>query len=590
MAKLLLIPYGIFSCLVAITTLCFVCEACHVGPFRDMWIAMEFIRSFFEGGHFTDLFSLHGGSHRLAVPRLLFLAEYGIFSGSNVFLMMVGFLVQLSVIVLIKREVAHEMHLQKSDQWFIIAVSVVLMLNATQLENFLYTFDVQWFITSAAAFWALACWKNVFKDAHDQNPVSLLTLFAACLLTAVSLFSSFSGLCVCLVLPFMALSYRVPLQHIAILLLIVVVVIALYLQGPFAEGGNWKAPDQVTPIDVLRLLGHLVQLLLLWIALYFGSPLSRWNTLAGGIVSYASLLFLGWQWWRLLRNDMKDATGFQRLMLSLALWGMIVGIATGIGRMYFVHTAPEDRYQSIVLMYWLGIFGFMVSRALQIAAQQGMRGYSYIACTLILCWTGIVIPVASFHDARKQLHFFDRVNDADLAIATGQWDYDNIKDTLILGDKWKKNNRVEMHSAFLRERHWGVFAEPAVQQLGQTLDASQIDTTSCDGEVYSSSATAAPYRGFRVQGRGVDTANHRSFEHLLIVDAQNVEVGLARLQRPKDFLLPINWQEPATSHWQGYTIDLPPQPATLRVLGVRDAGSAKRYCPLAMFSVNVPAG
>jgi hypothetical protein len=589
MARLLLIPYILFSCLVAVTTLYLVCEAYHVGPFRDLWIAMDFIRSYFEGCHLTNLFALHGGSHRLAVPRLLFLAEYGVFSGSNVFLMVIGFLVQLSVIALMKRQVAHETHLQKHDRWFLVAVTVLLMLNATQLENFLYTFDVQWLITSAAAFWALACWLPVFRDARDQTPVSLATLFAACLLTAVSLFSSFSGLCVCLVLPFLALSYRLPLQRIAMLLLVVVAVLALYLQGPFAEGGSWKTPDQITPMIVLALLGDLLQRLLLWIALYFGSPLSRWNTVAGGIVSYTSLFFLCWQWWRLLRNEMKDVTGFQRLMLSLALWGMIVGIATGIGRMYFVHTAPEDRYQSIVLMYWLGLLAFMFSRAVQLAVQQGTRGYLYAALLQIIFWTALVIPVAAFHDARTQLHFFDRVNDDDLAIATGQWDYDNIKDTLILGDKWKKTNRVEMHGAFLRERHWGIFARDDVQQLGKTLDAAQIDTVACDGEIYSSRATPAPYHGYRIEGYGVDRVNHRSFEHLVFVDAQNVQVGLARLQRPKDFLLPLTWQNPAASHWLGYTIDLPLQPLTLRVLGVSEASSAKRYCPLASFTVNAAA-
>src|SRR5688572_18221594 len=91
----------------------------HLGPFRDMWIAMDFVRAYFNGGgNFSDLFSLHGGAHRLAVPRLFFLIEYGVFSGTNIFLIMVSVLSQLSVVWLVWRLLQQETHIPAQNRWF----------------------------------------------------------------------------------------------------------------------------------------------------------------------------------------------------------------------------------------------------------------------------------------------------------------------------------------------------------------------------------------------------------------------------------------------------------------------------------------
>jgi len=335
---------------------------------------------------------------------------------------------------------------------------------------------------------------------------------------------------------------------------------------------------------VCKLLWSLLLLLLQWIALYFGSPLSRYSFICGIIVSYCSLFFLLWQWLKLFRVGIADRTPFQIMMLSIALWAAIVGVATGVGRMYFVHTAPEDRYQSIVLIYWLGLLGFALSRALQIEMHHKVSLYKYLALSQIIFWTCLVIPIASIKDAHAQVNFFDRVKDADLAMATGQWDYSEIRETLILGDKTKKINRPEMHAAFLRDQKWGVFAGPAFALLGTMIDQRFISADRCEGAADVITAVNAPYQGYRITGHGQEVQRETLLESYVAIDETNHIVGLGRLLREKDSLKPITWQPLEQAHWLLYTGNLHDQ-HNLQILGALNDGG---YCVMASAKLPSP--
>ena len=61
------------------------------GPFVDYWIDIPNVEKFFNGQlAFHDLISAHANVHRLFIPRLLFVADYHFFSGSNALLVWVS--------------------------------------------------------------------------------------------------------------------------------------------------------------------------------------------------------------------------------------------------------------------------------------------------------------------------------------------------------------------------------------------------------------------------------------------------------------------------------------------------------------------
>ena len=157
--KIIIPLYALMALLMALFTLYAIVLCYHAGTFRDMWVVMDFIRSFFEGDwQFKDFFSLHGGAHRLVFPKLFFLIEYGVFKGSNVFLILSSVVIQCAVLSCFYLMLKREVYLSSRYKLFLMSLAVLFMFNGTQLENFVYTFDMQWFLTCATAVAALACW------------------------------------------------------------------------------------------------------------------------------------------------------------------------------------------------------------------------------------------------------------------------------------------------------------------------------------------------------------------------------------------------------------------------------------------------
>ena len=228
--------------LLALLTLYAVAISWFPGPFRDMWIALELIRAGDEGAaSWQDYFALHGGAHRLVVPRLLYWIDYHVFAGSNVFLVSVAVLVQVSIVILAARLAARDAAFSRLDRLLLLAMTVLLMFNATQLENFLYTFDVQWFITAAAAAWALAFYNQVFAARARGERVSIIGWLAVGVAAALSIFSSFSGLCLLLLLPVLAMMHRASSRIVIAMAVVMAIGLLAYLSGPFASSSDWAS-------------------------------------------------------------------------------------------------------------------------------------------------------------------------------------------------------------------------------------------------------------------------------------------------------------------------------------------------------------
>jgi len=574
--------FVVWALLLALFTGYAIALAFHAGPYRDMWITMDFIRGWFsEDTSFVDLFSLHGGAHRLAVPKLLFLVDYGVFSGSNLFLVFCAVLIQLSMVTLLWLWVRDEPTLTSGSRLFLVALTLLFMFNATQLENFLYTFDVQWFITVAAAAWALRYWVLACSTGAPFISRRNRYALAGGVWGLISLFSSFSGICAWLLLPLLVFVYKRRGWSVAWVACVVVAMVVIYTRGPFGGTTDWIGiPGEVTVLKLLHFVVALTMLWMKWIFLYLGSPLGREYFGLAAIFVSGSFIFLMFQGFRLWRSGSAAFSSFQIWCLFIALFAAAVGFITGWGRMHMVNTADEDRYQSVVALYWLGVFSLAFLQTVN--SKKYVRGLVLVS---IFFWTCVVIPYFALKDARAQINFFDRVNTANLAIATGQWEHQAIKSTLILGDQWKRINRPEMHAAFLREKSWGIFASPEAQQLGQAFAASTNNARSeCEGEVLSVTPVGEPYKGYRLSGRAYDVQAERLFKKFLIVNETDQVVGLARLQRQKHSLLPATWQPRASARWVGYTVDLT-ESSTLEVWGERNDAS---YCWVAK-TATIPA-
>lgn len=567
--------YGLAALVSCLFVIYCVVISWYAGPFRDLWVDFDVLRPLLEGqGEISSLFALHGGAHRLAVPRLFFLAEYHLFSGSNIYLILVSGLVQASVVALVWLLLREETHLAHEQRTMLVAITALLMFNATQLENFLYTFDMQWFLTAAAAVWALAGWIRLMIHAAEAKVIAWQQWFFCIALTTISLFSSFSGVCILLVLPVAAVVFRFRLVVWMIMAAICAAMISLYIAGIGDAATSWIGIEgEWTLPKVIEFMLFLAALLGKWIVLYLGSPLSRYSFIASAFVVTGSLLLILWYGWKLLRKGRGSITSFQLVCLSWCLFAIAVAAATGWGRMYFINTANEDRYQTITAIYWLGFFGFAYSRVEMFPEKRRqllMRG----VMLMLSAWTLVLLPWAGWRDAQMQVAFFDRVNTANLAIVTGQWEFSAIRDTLILGDKTKKINRPEMHAGWLKEKGWGMYSTEQAGMLGTTIDLTRVSADACEGELLAIHPVGGGYHGYRLTGRGRDVMDDNLPHDYIIIHPDGEVVGLGRLERDKSSLWPISFQSPDTARWVAYTIDQPAA-VTLDVLAERLSGG---YC------------
>ncbi len=139
------------------STLGFLWESHWLGPVGDFWRYVPMLRAYEQGDAdcFWRLFQPHGG-HRLFFPRLLYLAEYRLFRGTNVFLVSCSVMLQaVTALLLIRRTWRDGGALPRPALWFLSGLILVLLFSATQIENFARAWNVHWFLACSAMIWAL---------------------------------------------------------------------------------------------------------------------------------------------------------------------------------------------------------------------------------------------------------------------------------------------------------------------------------------------------------------------------------------------------------------------------------------------------
>ena len=93
------------------TTLYFIYQSHWSGPSADLWFRLPHVQRFFAGEDFFWQLFTEGGGHRMFFPNALFIVEFSLFRGTNVFLNSCGLVLQAITAGLLIRCVWKEPHL-----------------------------------------------------------------------------------------------------------------------------------------------------------------------------------------------------------------------------------------------------------------------------------------------------------------------------------------------------------------------------------------------------------------------------------------------------------------------------------------------
>ncbi len=300
-------------------------------PYSDQW---DFIRylTLLQNGRLrvADLFSLHN-EHWMVFPKLVMLALAGVTRWNVVAEMLAGVALaaaSLMVVIALARPTLREM----SDAGRLLAsftISAVLF-SLAQWENWLWGWQIQWFLSVLAAISCLALATRSLRDPGSPIPVA-----AAAFAAVVCQFSIASGAALWIVASLVFAFHPRRWLILPLWLALAVAITALYVVGYHSPPGHpspWVAFGQ--PLTLLH-----------YVANYLSGPLGRhWIIGLGLGAAFVVLAAVA-----LVRQ--RQGPDLVLPWIALGLYAAANAVLTGIGRVGFgAGQGFASRYVTIALL------------------------------------------------------------------------------------------------------------------------------------------------------------------------------------------------------------------------------------------------
>jgi len=324
------------------------------GPLFDYWVDIPLIeKSFDHQLTFNDLVTAHNNAHRILIPRLLFILDYHFFAGTNVLLITVSMLCKLATLFLFNALLKDRSLL---DRVLLNALIFSAILNAGNVYNILFNFDIQWDLVSFFACCAIFFYTKVFENKKNRRYRTLAYLFF------VLGFFSHAG---ALSLPFVFITISVfnkNLKETFFNIFLTLTVFYINNLMPFADldGVNVQGAANM-------LLFHPLAVAVFVAKAIGGSPIFYLGTLGLYFSIYLLALFfisMAASW------KIKSACNNVFLYISLFLFLMITAIAAARSA-FTPNVWAASRFQTTILLFilclhihaWFVFAGYFKNRA-----------------------------------------------------------------------------------------------------------------------------------------------------------------------------------------------------------------------------------
>lgn len=521
-AGLLLATAGAAAALfIVLTSAAVVCNAWVPVPFQDQWDHWRLCAAHDHYGAF--LFAQHN-EHRIALPRLFFLADHRWFGGRNAFLLVSNFLLLGIAAFWLWRLGARAGKWSPASRLLLGCAMFAGMFSAQQFTNLTWGFQVQFILVNLAAVGAVFAVVRL-AERRAAGAVGEWWLAGACLCATAATWSLSSGLLAWPVVVALAFTLRLPFRDRTALAAGTAAMAALYLWG------YTTPPHHAHPLDSLL---HRFPATVAFALAYLGSPSDAlvyafarvWGfrpdghlvpaaVVAGaaGIVAFAA----GWLavWRRGMRRDAAQAG-----LLHVALFILLSAAVTALGRVNFpLDVALSSRYRTPVLIFWLSLAAFYWSWSetrLLAAAQRLRRPVQ----------AGVVLSILALFGGR-QLHFVEAsrgyggaLRDAQAAIAAGV--YDRAVWLRVFHTPQDLGDAI----GYLRRNRLSVFAEEWTRWPGQPAAGRFVfdHRNGCDGR-FGRAVPAGD--GWRVTGWASDGRAQGGPRTIVFLDGGGVVAGVA---------------------------------------------------------------
>ena len=515
-------------------------------PFADLWDQFPFIQRGLNGDiGLSSLFAQHN-EHRIALARLQFLVDYGLFDGTAVFLL--GAIAAASL--LLAAVFAAAVWIDTRD-WLLslgaLSVAVTATMSPAGIENLTWSFQVafvQVFMFATLAVLALV----VAARSTTTMRAAVWAAIAAAAGVAAS-YSMSNGLIVWPVLVLLALVLGLDRRLTAAVAAVGALSIGSYLwHFEFSAQGNYS--------DLVG-LAHFA-------AVYLGSVVWGAGSVpaalvgAAGLVLFPVLCALCWRG----RSGRSVALPFGA---GVATFAVLTAAATAVGRLDLGGTAQalSSRYSIGSATFWLALLVGLVSPVRERARSAPVLPFAYLAgAALVALFVGYrmlpadtYLPGVTFGRELTVVAYRAGVEDRSQRVPVGQAG-PGVREAL----GWMESERL------------GPWA-PGGMVDGMRVDGPRAGTgRRCRGQI---GGTVPIDGGIRLEGWIDAPAGEATSRNLVVLDesGDRVGYGLAGAYRPEAR------ESGASSDWRGLVAYAPGQPTSLEVV-LLDEGGVDPVCTL----------
>ena len=473
----------------------------------DQWV---FLRDLL-GNHGHYSFSLlwkQQNDHRIVIPKLLFLADLYIFHGTNAFLLLVTFSVQLANLACMAALYAKIGKLSPAAWRTAVGLTAICLFSPRQMDNFLFgsgSSMVLPYLAATVAFSSLGMF-SLTTSQTKRGQLRFLVLCWGSVVMAALTFSS--GLFLWPMLVVLGIVWRLPRRWVVATAALGVAMIAVMIAG--------------TTNSILESSSFSIPALLKFLVLLYGSSWSFVSEPLGialaSIAVPATSVFCLWVFAK-RRTDT-----FAVILISLIGFVMANSVAIALGRIVLgIDYARTGRYQAGILLFWCCLAALLIRRASRSRRSQGWLVAQQAVIVLIMLFAArMAKPV----EAGLRIHA-DNVKWAAAAIDAGVMDTPKILYPLSA----PFNRDLIVYGNFLRSRHWSIFAESQPFPLGRRFDRyyRTVASSACAGAIDSVDGIPDKlWPGFRITGWAWDLAAHMPGRAIVLTDSSGRLIGAAR--------------------------------------------------------------
>ena len=351
-------------------------------PKWDHWEEIVWLKSYYAGHwHFSDLLRQHN-EHRLLFPRLFLLADWFLFRGRNIFVLLAILILQAGHAWVFIREVRVWKELPIAVRLTIISIVVALFFSGANLDNFSWPFQIQFilpFYAGTVALYALIRYAEQSAEGRIGSAAAgWLAVSAAS--GFVATYSLASGILIWPVLLVTGSFLRLKARILLLLGGIFGLLAVQYFSGYHQVAGHGS---------VLVALRHPFGILA-YVGSYIALPVAKINRIVGTLVGLAALGGCAWAACRIVRRPLLSRLSV--LSLGVMMYITAGAFITAVGRMGIASPEATFRYATPVCIFWV------CTLLLAISETEGLRQRSIaIAAVLGTAIAGLVLAIVPLH-------------------------------------------------------------------------------------------------------------------------------------------------------------------------------------------------